>query len=105
VRIVARPGLGTNAAPIPVRLAPVPDRPNTFEGTVHLPAIGAWLLDIVAEGPSGEGHAIAPLTAIAPEAPPEWIGWALGLSPLLGVLWFGLWQRGYLQRLEASAGA
>ena len=33
---------------------------------------------------------------------PEWLGWLIGLSPLMGLVWFGWRQRGYLRRLRAE---
>ena len=35
---------------------------------------------------------------------PEWLGWLIGLSPLIGLAWFGWRQRGYLRRLRAEQG-
>jgi hypothetical protein len=105
VQVVARPGLGTSATPTRARLAPDPDAPGSFAGAVRLPVTGAWLVDVSADGPAGEGRATVPVTAAAPGALPLWIGWAVGLAPLLGVLWFTWWQHRYLRRLEAPAAA
>lgn len=105
VRLVARPGLGTNATPSRSTLGPDPDAPDRFAGLAHLSVTGAWLLDVQADGPAGAGRATYAMTAAAPGAVPVWLGWLVGLSPLLGVVWLGWWQHRYLQRLEAAAAA
>jgi hypothetical protein len=105
VRLVARPGLGTNATPTRSVLAPDPDASGSFAGGVRLSVTGAWLLDVVVDGPAGPATATLAVTAGATGALPIWLGWALGLSPLLGVAWFTWWQHRYLLRLEASAAA
>jgi hypothetical protein len=103
-RIVARPGLGTNATPLRTTLAPAPGEPGSFAGAVRLPVTGAWLLDVVVDGALGEATATVPLTAAAPGALPAWVGWLVGVViPLGGVLWFVAWQRSYLRRLERDA--
>ncbi|MBX5491436.1 MAG: hypothetical protein IRZ14_09770 [Chloroflexi bacterium] len=103
VRVVARPGLGTDATPTRAVLAPDPDGPGRFAGDVRLPVAGAWLLDIQVDGPAGPAQATLPVTAAAPHAIPAWAGWLLGLSPLAGVAWLVWWQRRYLRALEATA--
>jgi hypothetical protein len=101
VRVVARPGLGTNATPTGATLTPDPDAPGSFLGAVRLPVTGAWLLDVAVDGAQGEATATVPLTAAAPGALPAWVGWLIGVViPLSGVLWFVAWQRAYLRRLE-----
>jgi hypothetical protein len=105
VRVVARPGLGTNATPTRSVLAPDADAPGSFAGAVRLSVTGPCLLDVVVDGPAGPATATLAMTAGAPGALPIWLGWALGLSPLLGVAWFTWWQHRYLLRLEGSAAA
>jgi hypothetical protein len=105
VRVVARPGLGTDAVPVRAALAPDPDGPGSFAGGVRLPVTGPWLLEIQVDGPAGPGQATLPVTAAAPHAMPAWLGWLLGLSPLAGLGWLVWWQRRYLRALEAAAGA
>jgi hypothetical protein len=103
VRVSAQPGLGTNATPTRAEFAVDPDNPAALAGSVRLSVTGAWLLEVVADGPAGEGRARLPLTAAAPGALPVWLGWVIGLAPLLGVVWFGWWQHRYLRCLEARA--
>ncbi|HLI29391.1 MAG TPA: hypothetical protein VKZ60_20180 [Chloroflexota bacterium] len=105
VWVVARPGLGTDATPTRAVLAPDPDAPGGFAGGVRLPVAGAWLLDLLVDGPAGPGQATLAVTAAAPHAMPVWLGWLLGLSPLAGVGGLVWWQRRYLRALEAAAGA
>ena len=104
VRVVARPGLGTNATPLRATLTPDPDEAGSFLGAVRLPVTGAWLLDVAADGAQGEATATVPLTAAAPGALPAWVGWLIGVViPLSGVLWLVGWQQSYLRRLEREA--
>jgi hypothetical protein len=103
IRVVARPGLGVDSMPTRAVLAPDPDAPGSFAGAVRVPVVGPWLVDVLADGPAGAGDATLAIHAAAPGALPLWLGWALGLSPLLGVLWFAWWQHRYLRRLEAGA--
>ncbi|HEY7068098.1 MAG TPA: hypothetical protein VII06_41995 [Chloroflexota bacterium] len=102
VRLVARPGLGVDSIPTRAVLTPDPDGPGAFAGAIRLPAMGPWLVDVLADGPAGPGAATLPVTAAAPGALPIQLGWAFGLSPLLGVVWFAWWQHGYLRRLELA---
>ena len=102
VQVVARPGLGTNATATRGTFTPDPDSPGSFEGAVLLPVTGAWTLEIVVDGVAGEGRAYVPLTAATPGAIPLALGWALGLTPLAGVLWLGWWSHRYLRRLETT---
>jgi hypothetical protein len=105
VRVTVQPGLGTNATPTRAELTVDPDNPAALAGAVRLSVTGAWLLEVVADGPAGEGRARLPLTAAAPGALPVWLGWVIGLAPLLGVVWFGWWQHRYLRCLETPAAA
>jgi hypothetical protein len=100
VRLIARPGLGVDSVPTRATLVPDPDMPGSFAGAVRVPVVGPWLVDVLVDGPAGAGAATLAVTAVAPGALPLWLGWALGLSPLLGVLWFAWWQHCYLRRLE-----
>jgi hypothetical protein len=101
VRVVARPGLGTNATPTRATLTRDPDEPGSFAGAVRLPVTGAWLLGVAVDGAQGEAAATVSVTAAAPGALPAWVGWLIGVVvPLGGVLWFAAWQRAYLRRLE-----
>ena len=94
VRVVARPGLGVDSTPTRATLVPDPDDPGSFAGAVRVPVVGPWLVDVLADGPAGAGSATLTVTAATPGALPLWLGWALGLSPLVGVLWFAWWQHG-----------
>jgi len=101
-RVVARPGLGVSATPTRATLAPDPDGPGSLAGAVRLTVTGPWLLEIAVDGPLGEAAAVVPVTAAAPGALPAWVGWLIGVGlPLGGLIWFVIWQQGYLRRLEA----
>ncbi len=97
------PGLGTDATQTrTITMQPETDEPGSYTGEVSFPVRGAWELQITVSGPAGEGTANVPLTVSAPEAIPVWLGWLIGMSPLVGVAWFAWWNRGYLRRLRAE---
>jgi len=54
---------------------------------------GQWLLHIEVSGPQGQGTADVPLTAVAPPAIPEWLGWLIAGIPIAALLLFLSMQR------------
>lgn len=60
---------------------------------------GAWDLEIDLDGPAGSGSVRVPVKVAAPAAIPVWLGWAIGLSPLLGIAWFARWNQRQLKPL------
>lgn len=62
--------------------------PGTYHVSASFPVRGAWFLALDIRGPAGRGAASVPVTVAAPGAIPQWLGWAIGLSPLLGVVAF-----------------
>ena len=96
VQVSAQPGLGTAATPQRGRVGPDPDRPGAWGVAVLLPVTGAWILRFEVAGDAGGGQGRLPVTAAAPAAVPVPVGWAIGLSPLVGVLAFAIAQRRWL---------
>jgi hypothetical protein len=43
-----------------------------------------------------------PVTVAALEATPMWLGWLVGLSPLVVLAWFAWWNKGYLRWLRVE---
>jgi hypothetical protein len=84
---ITLPGPGTPARPGRTVIAPG-GRAGTYEVTATFPVRGAWVLAIDVAGRAGRGRAVVPVTAAAPGAIPIWLGWTIGLSPLLGVAAF-----------------
>lgn len=101
-RIVAEPGLGTDAIAARTTLMPDPQVPGALTGSVRLSVRGSWILNIELTGPQGPGKASIDLIASAPDAVPPWLGWIIGLSPLLGCAWLVWHQYRYRQRLLAQ---
>jgi hypothetical protein len=89
-----RPGRATTAAGY---------RPGTYEVMASFPVRGAWVLAIDVSGAAGHGRAVVPLTAAAPGAIPQWLGWTIGLSPLAGLALFLAAQVRTARRLRLSA--
>jgi hypothetical protein len=77
-------------------------RPGTYRITATFPVRGAWVLAIDVAGRAGSGRAVVPVTAAAPGAIPIWLGWAIGLSPLIGVAVFLAVQVRAARRLQLS---
>jgi hypothetical protein len=99
VTVQGFPGLGTSASAIrPVVLEADPAAAGRYRGELTIPIRGGWLLDVQVSGAGGLHRAQVPLLVGAPAAIPHWLGWVIGLSPLLGVAWFAWWNRQYLRR-------
>lgn len=96
-RIMAIPGLGTDASTISAPLVLENSSTGVLKGTLTLPVRGAWQIAAELNGPQGQGSASISLTVAAPHAIPLWFGWLLGLSPLVGVIWF-FWQQSRYRR-------
>lgn len=77
-------------------------RPGAYEITATFPVRGAWVLAIDVSGRAGSGRAVVPVTAAAPGAIPVWLGWTIGLSPLVGVAAFLAVQVRAARRLRLS---
>ncbi len=105
--LVAQPGLGTDA--IPTHRAFVADSGNmhVLAVTMNLVVRGAWTLVMNLNGPRGRGSSSFDVTVTAPNAMPAWIGWTIGLLPLIGCVWL-IWQqwryRNTLLRAEQKTG-
>jgi hypothetical protein len=99
VTVQGFPGLGTSASAIrPLPLTPDPAIPGRYRGELTIPIRGGWLLDVQVSGAGGLHRAEVPLLVGAPSAIPHWLGWVIGLSPLLAVGWFAWWNRRLLRR-------
>ena len=96
------PGPGTQGRPGRATTAPG-GRPDTFLVTASFPVRGAWVLFLAITGPAGRGQAAVPVTVAAPGAVPQWLGWAIGLSPLAGLAAFLAVQVRTARRLRARA--
>jgi hypothetical protein len=98
---ITLPGPGTPARPGRTAIA-AGGRPGTYEVTATFPVRGAWVVAIDVAGRAGSGRAVVPVTAAAPGAIPIWLGWAIGLSPLVGVAAFLAVQVRAARRLRLS---
>jgi hypothetical protein len=106
VTLTAVPGLGTDG--VTSKAYPMtaePAEPASFETKIPLPVRGAWLLKVEVDGPAGKGTATLPVTVAAPAAMPIWLGWLIGMSPSLGLVWFAWWNRRYFLRIRSEARA
>ncbi|MDQ3942090.1 MAG: FixH family protein [Actinomycetota bacterium] len=103
VTVTGVPGLGTDATQTrEIAMQPETAEPGSYAGEVSFPVRGAWDVRIRVSGPAGEGTASLPVTVAVPGAIPVWLGWLVGLSPLVGIAWFAWWNRGYLHQLRAE---
>ena len=99
---ITLPGPGTPARPGRTVIA-AGDRSGRYDVTATFPVRGAWVLAIDVAGRAGSGRAVVPVTAAAPGAIPIWLGWAIGLSPLIGVAAFLAVQVRAARRLRLAA--
>jgi hypothetical protein len=102
-QIIAVPQPGTDSTPTHVLLSPDPGRSNALAGSLQLPVRGAWRLLIELDGSQGHGTASLDVTAVVPFVLPPWLGWLLGLSPLVGCAWLIWHQWCYRRQLLTSA--
>lgn len=94
------PGLGTDAVELHSRLTPL-DASGTLVGNIRMPVRGAWTIEVQLDGPQGAGQASFPITVAAPGAIPTWLGWLIGLIPMVGIGWLVWHQYRYRRRLLA----
>lgn len=86
------------ATPVRASLRPDANVQNGTQGNAEITVQGTWTLDIIVNGPAGQGQGRIPIVATAPPAIPEWLGWTIGLIPLYGLLLFLLLQRGHKRK-------
>jgi hypothetical protein len=98
---ITLPGPGTAGRPGRA-VATAGHRPGTYVVTASFPVRGAWVLALDVAGAAGRGRAVVPLTAAAPGAIPQWLGWTIGLSPLAGLAVFLAAQVRTARRLRLS---
>lgn len=73
----------------PVRASVVTDmQTHGIQGTAEITVKGDWSLNIVANGPQGQGMANVPIVATAPPPIPIWSGWLIAFIPLAIILAF-----------------
>ncbi len=96
------PGPGTDAVRVSGSLTPDGNEVGVLVGAVRLTVRGAWNLEIAVRGPAGSGTARVPVVAVEEGAIAEPIAWAIGLSPLAGLIAFAFWQRRRLRALPRS---
>ena len=98
----ASPGPGTDAVRVSGALTPDGNEVGVLVGTVRLTVRGAWNLEVEVRGPEGSGTARLPVGAVEDGAIAESVAWAIGLSPLAGLITFAFWQRRRLLALSRS---
>ncbi len=102
-KLIAVPQAGTDSTPISAELSPDPAHPGALVGSLQLPLRGAWRLMVELHGPQGQGSAGLVMTSVVPFVLPAWLGWVLGLSPLVGCAWLIWHQWRYRRQLMTSA--
>jgi len=96
-QLIGQPGAGTDAVALRAPLFAQRRTPAELSGTLQFTVRGSWQLLFRFTGPRGPASAGLDMVVAAPGALPLWLGWLIGLSPLLGCLWF-VWRQ-YLYRL------
>ncbi len=103
-QLTGQPGLGTDAVPVHAQLGIDQGNGTILSGELHLSVRGSWHIVIDLDGPRGPGTATMDVTVSAPNAIPTWLGWLMGLSPLVGCAWLVYQQAGYRRRLLRGVG-
>ncbi len=99
IQVTAVPGAGVDAPTPTVRTAPDPDDPTATDALIPISRPGLWVINVSATGPAGTGQAELGVLAATPGAIPLPVGWAIGLSPLIGIIGFAAAQRRWLRGL------
>src|SRR6266700_806941 len=86
------PAKGVDATPVHDSLSPDPST-GGVQGTAEITVQGTWYLHVVVSGLVGKGTVDVPVSAVAPPALPQWLGWSIGFLSLYGLLVFLLLQR------------
>lgn len=64
----------------------------------YFPISGDWYLHLIISGPDGTGELHTAMHVAPPAKLPDWLAWAIGLSPLLGIAAFVIIQWRYVLR-------
>lgn len=86
--VTASPGSGVPGSLAQGDVNPQQSTQYGVPGSITFVTRGPWTLDIVINGPAGQGTAAIPITAVAPPAMPGWLAWNIGLLPVYGLLIF-----------------
>jgi hypothetical protein len=79
--------------------------PYGVPGSISLVTQGLWTLNIVINGPAGQGKAAIPLTAVTFPAIPTWLAWNIGLLPVYGLLLFWVVQTRHTAKKQPGDGS
>jgi hypothetical protein len=69
---------------------PDSDTRNGYAVDIRPAYVGTWSLLVNVHGPQGDDGVVINLPVDGPPAIPEWLGWAVGFVPLLGLLGFAV---------------
>ncbi len=75
------PGQGVDATPIRATFQSDPNVRNGIQGAAEITVKGPWILQVMVNGPAGQGVANIPITATALPPIPVWLGWIIGFVP------------------------
>ncbi len=78
--------------------------PYGVQGSITLVTRGSWTLNVVINGPAGQGKVAIPLTAVALPAIPTWLAWSIGLLPVYGLLIFWVIQTRHVAQKRPGDG-
>lgn len=98
--VFSLPGTGVSATPVHASFSPDPNVRGGIQGDAEITVQGAWTLQITVHGRAGSAVVAVPITATAPPAIPDWLGWLMGLLPFYGLLIFLFTQHGKKSRLQ-----
>jgi len=100
--VYSLPGTGVSATPVHASLSPDPDIHGGIQGNAEITVQGPWTLQITVHGRAGSAVVAVPITATAPPAIPDWLGWLIGLLPFYGLLIFLVTQHGKQNKLQVA---
>jgi hypothetical protein len=88
--ILNPPAAGGGGRSVTEAVRPDPDTKNGYAVDVRPAYVGTWGLLLNVHGPQGDDGTVISVPVDGPPSIPEWLGWAVGFVPLLGLLGFAL---------------
>ncbi len=76
------------ATPVRASIGPDAHHMGGIQGDAEITVQGPWVLRIAVHGAAGSGTVDVPIVATAPPAIPLWLGWFIGVIPLIILLLF-----------------
>ncbi len=99
----AVPLRGTSATPVKYDGNFETSEPSKRLVKLQLPISGNWFVHLTLKGSAGQGELRLPVKAEPPPVIEYWLAWLIGLSPIVGLIGFGIGQWRHVVRRKREA--